>query len=229
MKKPKIVIFDFDWTIYTGDVWHDNDEYVKGLWMSQFKTEEKYNQMLKRYPDIRTETAGDFIIELYDSGDLNLNDYYKYLNETPFVHSSNKIKTISNEFIERLSKKCHIYIVSQAMETYIHHYMEEYNIEKKYFKDIIGGLDILRGHWNKGDIYKAIAREENIEFDEMLVIGDSERNDLLPAEKLGANTLLFSGDFNQIYRYFTNKKIMSCTKLIKENLDSMFKKETADK
>ena len=97
-----------------------------------------------------------------------------------------------------------------------------FEFEKKYFKDIIGGLDILRCQWNKGHIYKNIAREEGIDFDEMLVIGDSERNDILPAKELGASTLLFTGDFNQIYRFFTNKRILSCTKFIEENLKTMF-------
>lgn len=46
--------------------------------------------------------------------------------------------------------------------------------------------------YSKGQCYKKLAIDFNINFDEMCVIGDSYYNDILPAQQLGCKTILIS-------------------------------------
>lgn len=57
--------------------------------------------------------------------------------------------------------------------------------------------------------------EEKIKSKEILVVGNSYSNDIKPAEELKMQTLLFNGDFNQIFSYFTKNKILDCKKYMR--------------
>ena len=61
-----------------------------------------------------------------------------------------------------------------------------------------------------------IRQKERVEFEEMLMIGDSFSSDIQPAIDLGINALHFNTkDFNQIYDYLTENKILDCEKFKK--------------
>ena len=67
--------------------------------------------------------------------------------------------------------------------------------DKKYlkYKDIIPLAtldDIVFGAW---DVYPANAFESAVNAEEVLVVGDSIKNDIEPARKLGCQTLLLEG------------------------------------
>jgi len=208
----KTIIFDFDNTLYIGDVWKGYREFEKSFIIESFASEEKYKQFVEKYQIDHSEYIMH-IVKLFKQDGLSVKNLEKVYKKHIFKHSSDDIKIMPNELFRDLKEKYNLYIVSMSHKNYVEHYCKLYGIDLKYFNGI-NSLSFTK-HKNKGDVYSEIQRNEHLNAEEILVIGNEFENDIKPAIDLGMKTLHFKEDFNQIYDYFTENQILNCAKFKK--------------
>ena len=209
----KTVIFDFDSTLYVGDVWENWIEHLKKLYKYIVNDDEKLKKILEKYDLKKYNSTLDAEI-IAEKENLSLRRLKKFLKEKLYVHSTNDVKVIDSNFIKELKKHCHLYVISISGQEYLKHYFDLYHLDKKDFKKIYS-LDLYAKDKTKGLLMKKIMKKEKCSPEETVMIGDNLETDIKPAQKLNLNYLHFTGDFNQIYKYFTDKKVLDGTKYIK--------------
>ncbi len=208
----KTILFDFDETIYVGDIGDNNKMHDRQIVETCFGNG-AYDDMIKKFGVDKKDIK--FIFDICRKEGMDYKKVTRTFNKQIFIHKiNNKIELLPNEFFEKLSKNYNLYVVSMSPINYLKHYFCLYNINKSCFKEILS-MDLLK-HNSKADLFKTIMKKEKIKPTEMLMIGDNIFNDIKPATELGINTLLFKGCFNQIYDYMTTNGICNCDEF-KEN------------
>lgn len=203
----KTIIFDFDNTMYVGDVGGDYSEYEKRV-LLKFLTPEKYDELVEKYSINKTNSLMHTLHICKQEG-FNAKKMFKRFDKEIYQHQHSKISIIADEVLKGLSEKCNLYVVSMSTPSYLKYYFSKYQINAKLFKDIVSVTDI--DDVDKTEAYKKILKKEKLLPEEALMVGDNFNIDILSAQKLGMNALLFQGDFNQMYNYFTEHGILDCT------------------
>lgn len=209
----KTIIFDFDSTIYVGAEWEKWVYYVEQCFMSFLKDKKKYDEIKEKYK-ISIETNPRKMVNIAKQEKFEAENVLEFLKSCVFLHDLDKLNFLSNDFFEVLKEKCSLYIVSMSLENHINFYLDSFQINKENFKGIIS-MDFVDETKSKGNNYQDIMKNENVQPQEILVVGDNFEVDILPAEKLNMKTLYFNGDFNMIYDYLENNSIMDCSKFRK--------------
>lgn len=184
-KKIKMIVFDQDGTLYPSedDLIFETRKKTK-YWLSNKlrkdlnEIEELYNQLPKRYenPYLGFASLGcsvdEYMSEVFDKIDPS-----RFLKFNP---------TLYNFFKYNKQLKA---LVTFASPNYTIKLQETLKL-KDFYDRILYVKDFET--FSKGQCYKKLAKEFNIKFDEMCVIGDSYYNDILPAQQLGCETILIS-------------------------------------
>ncbi len=183
----KVVIFDFDDTLYSGVDWTPWNEFcVKAL--NYFFKNENFN-------DIK-DLSDEYIVKKLIENKKNVNVWldYREHNECP-VDLSN-CKVTSNSTLSKFAEKYKIYIVSNSTLKEINETSKQLNIDLSLFSGIyINKFE--NGQTSKKFIYQEIIQKENIKPEELFVIGNSEKNDISPAIEIGAKgKVIESADFS---------------------------------
>ncbi len=211
----KTIIFDFDDTLYTAkDNWKDIDIYWKNVIRALVGKKEVEN-FFKRHK-FKSPIHSNDVIGFVRSEGYDINKFAEIVENKIYDRGDMKVETMPNEFFEELKKKYSLYIVSMGRRKYLDYYIKKYGIEESCFKKVISVYS--DNHFTidtKTPIYQKIMEEEKIKSKEILVVGNSYSNDIKPAEELKMQTLLFNGDFNQIFSYFTKNKILDCKKYMR--------------
>lgn len=211
----KTIIFDFDDTLYTAkDNWKDIDIYWKSVIRALVGKKEVEN-FFKRHK-FKSPIHSNDVIGFVRSEGYDINKFAEIVENKIYDRGDMKVETMPNEFFEELKKKYSLYIVSMGRRKYLDYYIKKYGIEESCFKKVISVYS--DNHFTidtKTPIYQKIMEEEKIKSKEILVVGNSYSNDIKPAEELKMQTLLFNGDFNQIFSYFTKNKILDCKKYMR--------------
>jgi len=202
----KVIIFDFDKTIYIGDIGDTNKLHDRQVVEKCFG-KGVYDYFVEKY-GVNKKDIKD-IVEICKKEKMDYKKLCQIFEEDLFIHKiSTNIEILPNEFFKKLSKKTHLYIASMSQEKYIQHYLNLYNINKNCFKGCLY-LDLVN-HESKKDLFKEIINREGCHPDEVLMIGDNYFHDIQPAIEIGMKTLHLQGDFSQIYDYLTHNKICNC-------------------
>lgn len=210
----KTIIFDFDDTLYVGDVWKDWKTFLLKLYnYVVYNDEEKLKEILKKYDLKKYFSTLDAVI-ISEKENLKAKRVNKFLKKNVYTHSTKDVKVIDMNFLKELKKHYHLYVITISGKEYMKKYLKLYKFDKKDFKKVYS-LDMYAKDKTKGLLMKKIMKKEGCKPEEILMVGNNYESDIKPAEELKMNCLLFNGDFNQIYQYFTDNKILDSKKYIK--------------
>lgn len=188
----KTIIFDFDMTLYRGDVWRGWDEYciegLRGFFPSLNK--EQWSTFFNKY-FLNNNFSGQLIAHVLNTEKGSAQEWIEYQTKKVYLIDFDKAIPIDKNILKKLSENHSLYIVSNSPKKYIDIYSEKLNIDVKLFKSVFQN-QFLFGDDSKAPLYKHIVDLEKITPSELLVIGDSFSSDIKPALKIGAKGLCFS-------------------------------------
>lgn len=206
----KLIIFDQDGTLYPNT--HKLFTYTrkitkewiaKSLNISSIEVETIYEKLAKKYPNpyLGFISLGlsikDYMLEVFDKIEPG-----NFLNLNPILYEY---------FAKDNTKKA---LVTLASPKYTQKLQEKLGI-KQYYENILYLKDFKT--YNKKECYKKLAKDFNIKFSEICVVGDSYYNDILPAIELGCNVILISKNkkefdniliYDNIYEIIKNEIII---------------------
>ena len=185
----KVIIFDFDDTLYNGQVWTGWDVYINKFFDIYFKDNEKEKIAFTTKYGFVGEPSGRSVaktmLEEYGSG----KPFIDYQTENVFPLDTTNIRVIDSTLIEKITKACTSYIVTNGTGKHVRTHMQNHNIDSKLFKEIFtNSFESMES--TKTFFYKQILEREGVKPSEILVVGDHYNNDLIPAKNLGMQTLL---------------------------------------
>lgn len=214
MSKTKVLIFDFDATIYQGEhifgeKWTQACVDVINHYFSHLNETEKralfvkYNIPFNFDARVLEGKPAKYCIQILVGEGYTVSDWTNYWNEKPFSEDWSLVTNIiSNDMLKELSEKYKLYIVTNSYLSFVENYCKNLNIDSSVFSGIYSNSTTrLEDNTRKDYYYKIILDKENVEPQECLVIGDSYESDLVPALELGIHTLFvdnMSWDYNNI-------------------------------
>lgn len=182
----KVIIFDFDDTVYNGADWSSWGEYVEEFLKGVFNNNlNKVEEFVKNY-NITNKTNGQTIAKATIETMGSAKAFVKFLDKKLYPIYSDSLRWIENQYFETLSKKYSLYIVSNSSTVHTKHYLKYFKINKSYFKKIYRN-SFLKEDITKAVVYKEIIKREKVNAEEILIIGDNYNNDIVPALGLGIN------------------------------------------
>ena len=197
----KIIIFDFDGTIHTGEKWINWLEYMRNVLKNTLPqyNEKQIKDFLEKYNLAYNCNTSDLAYALIQEFGTAQN-MLEYLSKNIYILDYPNLKVISTAFLDELTKKYTLYIVSNSPAEWIERHLKNWKIDKKYFKNIYFNQFNAKNP-TKSFIYEEIIKNEKVLPEEVLVIGDNIKDDLLPAQKLNMQTF-HTTQINDIYSYF---------------------------
>ena len=196
--KKKVIIFDFDGTFYSGGkAFSKLEEFInenKRDFMPRL-TDAQYNKISKENPEWKTVYNGSEIVDLmydlkekYPQFNITVKDFWNWQNSKPDPIVIDKNLVVDTNYLEKICKQYPTYVVSNSSPTHILFYMKKLNINPKWFVKIVSNHFIAKDRTKK-HYYQDILEKENCLPQNCFVFGDSIKNDLEPAEKLGIKTI----------------------------------------
>lgn len=177
----KIVIFDFDDTLYSDKnpkPWRD---YCLNAIESFLQKRSDYQQIMD---EVLTRSFSDnqliAFLKNYDVREEIINDYFKTHQVEDGTFDNCTI--VSDESLASFANHFKLFIVSNSKKESVVKNMSILNINPRYFIDIISNTETSKTH-----AYQDIIKKHNISPEELLVIGNSYNSDILPALEIGAN------------------------------------------
>lgn len=185
MKKTKVVVFDFDNTLYMGIDWTKEwKEFCKNGLRFVFRDwdDKSFNKMI--IDENLSDYTSDGIIRIIQKYDKNVEDWitFRIINDCDLDYSN--VISVSEQVLKDFAQNFTLYIVSNSTFKDIHEIAFRFDIDLGLFKEIIVN-DYLHGA-GKRYYYEEIIKKEKIKPSELFVIGDSEKNDVIPALEIGA-------------------------------------------
>ena len=215
MKDLKVIVFDFDDTLYIGKVWGNFRQYNLEVLKTILSDEEAEKLLQESIENNNGKIENDHIVLTLRKHGFDDKKYVDNLCDNVYIHPSEPTDIIDDEFLKELRQKYHLYICSMSTQNYLKKYVEKYKINPKYFRGIYSA-DLKNEDTSKMLILKRIIEEEKVSPNEVLMVGDDYVRDIISAQKVKVNTLYFDKrDFNQIYKFFTENDILDCRKFIK--------------
>ena len=184
----KVLILDYDGTLYKGSIWQDWGKYAHNFLILQFGVEGaeifRKRHGFKNFIIVGQEMASAFI---KDFGSAKV--FYDYQDKNNFVLDQPDIKFADVDKIKELKKYAKLYLVSNSPVSYIESNSKSHGFDTSIFDGIYSN-QFNAEDVTKFDVYKTIQEKENAMPENVFVVGDSEENDMKPAKRLGFNTLL---------------------------------------
>ena len=177
----KIVIFDFDDTLYSDKnpkPWRD---YCLNAIEFFLQKRSDYQQIMD---EVLTRSFSDnqliAFLKNYDVREEIINDYFKTHQVEDGTFDNCTI--VSDESLASFANHFKLFIVLNSRKESVVKNMSILNINPRYFIDIISNTETSKTH-----AYQDIIKKHNISPEELLVIGNSYNSDILPALEIGAN------------------------------------------
>jgi len=184
MSKIKVIIFDFDGTLYSGEDFSYAKTYHENAIKTILSDSEKYDYFIQKYPTYLSLPVYK-LVGLLEKEFGMAKDYVEYEKTHLYPLTLDKITSINWDFLYELSQKIPLVIVSNSTIEHQKFYLNQFGLDFKIFSDFYKNtFDTPNG---KGDYYVEIMKKYNCKSEEIAVIGDSFEPDLLPAINLGMN------------------------------------------
>ena len=187
-RTKKIIIFDYDGTLYNGSVLTGWGDYVENF-LNGYIGEKEAKKFIKRHGFESFNIVGQELASalIQDFGTARV--FYDHQDKNNYVLKASDLKYVDSRILKDLKKYANIYIVSNSPVSHV------VSNSKRNGFDISFADGIYSNQFNpedvtKCDIYKIIQEKENAMPENVFVVGDSEENDMKPAKRLGYNTLL---------------------------------------
>lgn len=194
-REIKVVIFDFDETMYySEDIRKYYIEFIKKTIMTLGNhTEEEAIRLMNEVGiTIENKNAPSFNSSLPHFG-ITREQWDDYRIDHYFEIDYTKAQIVDNDYYKRLAAKYRLYIASNELYKNIIEKADRMGIElTPFYKIYAPQIEELNTYPKKSQLYKMIKESEGVDFDQMLVIGDRMKVDILPMVELGGNALFIS-------------------------------------
>jgi len=211
MKKfKKLIIFDLDGTLYQlrggsygrsllrQAVLYNAQKFIAcHLNITQTKAGKILNTLQKKYGE-------DISIALEKEYAINRNDYFKIVWNIP-AKGIIKIGFNAQFMLRSLKKKCKIILVSEAPLIWIIHVLQELKIQNFFRGSIFSGEGDNRKR--SGNVFKQVMEKFNMRPVDCISVGDQEKTDIIPAQKIGMQTIFLSQYKKSHFATFNVKNI----------------------
>lgn len=184
VSKIKIVVFDFDETLYSGGDWSRYFRYCTGALIEKGlfeKPEDVFEEFAKYFDE--TERFGLRVAKYLKMKNMDIGFYRDYLNDHIYDIGLDHVEAIENKLLLELKKKYKVFMLSDSPRKHIEFYMDKFGFSKEAFDEIY--LNTFReGDFSKSVYLKQIMEKYGVQPDEILMVGDSEISDIKPAKEL---------------------------------------------
>lgn len=190
LNKVKCVILDFDGTLYSDGDWSNEPklfgEYLlKKNYLPEHKTwEDKMAQLEKMYPNYHI--IQQVFAFLHDNG-IDDSEFRKFNDDNICEIRTDSIVFIKPETIEELAKGYLVYMISDSAIPYLKFYLKHAGVDEANFKKILSNEYNDEGY-TKIPMMKNVLADTGLSPEEVIMIGDSEKSDIIPAKLLGIQT-----------------------------------------
>ena len=201
-KKIKMIVFDQDGTLYPSEnkLVIETRKKTKE-WLAK-KLKKDLNEIERIYKQLPQKYPNPYLgfMSLGCSVDEYMSEVFDKVNPSEFLKLN---PILYNYFESNTQLKA---LVTLSSPNYTIKLQEKLKL-KDFYDRILYVKDFET--YSKGQCYEQLAREFNIKFDEMCVIGDSYYNDILPAQQLGCKTILISNKYETLKNVKIYKNIES--------------------
>lgn len=186
----KCFIFDFDDTLYYGEknyYWHKLlykwfDEHFKDISSKDKKI------ILKNYGCIKrgkVKITDEKLSRILNDIEGTCRPYINFRNRQLVIFPEDKKGfAVKKSVLNKCGKQGKMYIVSNSRRKYVNTFSKLYNIDLGQFDGILVN-EFEREKESKKYLYEKIMRQNNLAPNEIIVVGDNYKEDLLPAKQLG--------------------------------------------
>lgn len=190
----KVVVFDFDDTLYSGMNWDNWEKFVKDATMSIFSN---YAHIDLDYveKEFKKNSTDHTLVRLFFEFGVPIEKWldYRKTNNCYFDYSTCKIT--SNNELKKFTEKYILYILSNSTREEIVESSKIMKLDLSLFKDIIVN-EYLDVDYKKDKYFLEIMKRENILPSQLFMIGNSQKSDIDAATRVGAKAqLVKSADF----------------------------------
>lgn len=190
LKRIKCVALDFDNTLYSHGNWGDEEVlYAKFLEEQNILPEiengmDKIKHMRSLYPNFH------LIQTMYgyfrDNG-IDERAFRKFNDENISNIITDEIVFIDPKIISDLAKRYRVFVISDSQTSYLEHYLKYAGISLDNFEGIYSNEYTDEGY-TKIPMMKKILNETGLKAEEIIMVGDSEKSDIVPAKLVGFQT-----------------------------------------
>ena len=192
MIKNKLIIFDLDGTLYK----FKNGSFINSglqkkvlknaLSYIQKKLKQSKSQAKNTLKIIQEEYGEDISIALEEKYGCSRQDYFDEVWNISAKGIITGDKSIKNILLD-LAKKNKLLLVSDGAKVWVKNALEELNIKNIFEENILSGDGEKRK--SLGNRFGEIPRRYNFSAKDIVVIGDQEKTDIIPAKKAGFKTV----------------------------------------
>ncbi len=196
MNKNKVLIFDFDGTLYSGkNIFSKIPEFIQANKRKMLPrlTDQQYTQIIHENPSWNDAWYGNdlarniyILEEKYPNFNISIKDFLDWEASCLEPVEIDKNEVVDIEFLKMLCENYPVYLVSNSLPNHLKHYSSILGINLKWFKGIMSNR-FYKKDLTKKIYYQRILNKENINPKNVFVFGDSNRSDLVPARELGIN------------------------------------------
>ena len=180
----KLVILDYDGTLYSGDNFTNWQSYCEERLFELTKNNSKYKTYITQKPNFREP---GILIKALNYCNLKPEDWYNAINSTPYQLNAEKLRATNSEFLKKLKSNHKLYVVTNSPPNFLKITNKLIGLDTSYFEEIISNSFEEN---SKIKYYKYILEKEKINPNEVLMIGDNYLKDIVPALELGLNVFL---------------------------------------
>lgn len=196
LKKIKCVILDFDGTLYSNGDWSGEVKFFGQYLMDnnilpEYKTlDEKVAYLKGQYPNYHII---QYIFAYLHDNKIDDSDFRKFNDENVCEIRGNDIKFIDPKVISELAKYYEVYMISDSSRVYLDFYLDYAKIKESNFVEILSN-EYNDDHYTKIPMMKKVLEKTGLKPSEIIMIGDSERSDIIPAKLVGLQTFKVDGE-----------------------------------
>lgn len=190
LKKIKCVILDFDSTLYSNGDWSAESTLFGGFLVQEnllpeYPTiEEKLNYLKSLYPEYHII---QFIFAyLHDNG-IDDSSFRKYNEENICEIRGKDTVFIEPKYISNLAKGFKVYLLSDSARKYLEFYLDYAHIDKTKFQEILSN-QYDDEKYSKIPMMKKVLEQTGLKANEIVMVGDNKKTDIIPAKLLGFQT-----------------------------------------
>ena len=182
MKKTKVVIFDFDNTLYNNVVYENWFNYCKIALKKLIKVIPK--NVLTRLDN--EENFGDTqVIETISKHGLHAKDWINYRRSHLRTFDVTNATCVNDKVLKEFANKYSLYIVTHNQRFDVERVAKAIGVDLSLFKDILTNT-FEDGLFSKKYLYNKIIEIEQVKPEQVFVIGDDFEHDIAPALEIGA-------------------------------------------
>lgn len=195
--EKRVIILDFDGTLYSGehkfDLILDVVKNNKRAFLPNL-SEEEYALVCREVPSWDSAIFGSEItksiteiIKKFPNLPVSTKDFYNWQDTYTYPIIIDREEIIDLDFLQWLCKEYPVYIVSNSAPSHIVSYMEEIGVNPTWFVEVISN-PFNEFDTTKKPCYEYVCQKEGISPQNLYVFGDSRTSDLNPAKIINANT-----------------------------------------